>query len=1327
VKLIKAAIFLWVLIAATGGPSHAQGSAPVQYLYDDVGRLIKVVDPSGNVATYNYDAVGNLLSITRSTVPANNGLAILSFAPQQGLAAQMVTIQGQGFSSTPGSNSVQFNGTAATVSASTPTTLTVSVPVSAVSGPISVSVAGNSATSDSSFTVLTLTSIAVAPLSVSITPAGRQQFSAAGTFGNGTTRDVTASVVWNSSNALLATISNSAGSQGVATGVSGGTVTITATSGAVSSSAALTVLPFASISISPVNPLIPQGGTVQFSATGNGPSGNSTNVTTTATWSSSAVSMATISNAAGNQGLATGVTPGPANICASSQGVSGCTSATVVPVLVSMVITPANGSLPKGEKQPLSATGTFSDGSIQDVTSTASWSSSNPLAAIVSNLSGAKGLVTALDLATTTISAVSAQISASTNLTVTAPVPVSVTVTPAVAAISQGGAAQFSAATTLSDGTAGPAATATATWASSDPTVATISNAAGSQGLATGVGPGAVTISATLGTLTGSASLVATSTTGSVFSRFAYVANSGDATISIYTANPATGQLRTNGYVAEVPGASPGALALDPAGKFLFVANSGSATVSVYAVNQTNGTLTQVTGSPFATGLGPSSVVVDPTGNFVYVVNSGDFPGDVSAFAYDPTSGVLTAVAGQPFPAGNGSSTAAIDPKGQFLYVTNSTDGTISAYTIGPTTGVLTAVVGQPFAAGTQPTGVTIDPSGNFVIVANGQAGGGGGSSQLRSPGFGGTDYWSAAGGSASRGGASSAATTATQGFSAAAWSGHVSSSANPQGRFVLASYRSEEPVTPDPTRAVVGMARPSLAIPQAGTQVGPGPGVSVLSIDPISGALTPIVGSPFAAGGAQAIVSVVVDPTGKFVYGNAIAGGVSAFTLDSSVGTLTLLAGSPYSTNFAPTSLAVDPSGLFVYVTDRRSNEITAFGISPGAGALVSLGSLPARPGTSSIVMSSGTAPVKYVPQSAYVANSGGVALSGNTAGSNNIVGFLIDPGAGGLTGVIGSPFTDGLFPAFVTTDLLGRFLAVVNTCSDSGCAAMAGSMSVFDIDPNLGTLAVAPGSPFLSGPGAVGGTIDPSGRFVYVLNSKNESISGYAISGSSGSLTPIPGSPFVIAGVFGTPAAMTIDPTGQFLYVATGCPNDSCNAGTISVFRIDPSTGNLTSQFPPQSFGVSPSSLVIEPRGEFLYVTDSVSANVIAISLVDATFGLSEITVSPFAAGSAPSSVAVEPTGKFLYVANFASNNVSAYTIDSGGSGLLTPIPGSPFVAGANPVSVTTDVSGRFVYVANEGDNTVSVFTIDPVSGALTPAAGSPFPAGTVPISVTTTGRIQ
>jgi YD repeat-containing protein len=79
-------------------PALAQGNSPVQYAYDDLGRLTKVVDQNGNTATYHYDAVGNLLSIPRTTLPANNGLDIVSFSPQQGYTGfTSVTIHGQGF------------------------------------------------------------------------------------------------------------------------------------------------------------------------------------------------------------------------------------------------------------------------------------------------------------------------------------------------------------------------------------------------------------------------------------------------------------------------------------------------------------------------------------------------------------------------------------------------------------------------------------------------------------------------------------------------------------------------------------------------------------------------------------------------------------------------------------------------------------------------------------------------------------------------------------------------------------------------------------------------------------------------------------------------------------------------------------------------------------------------------------------------------------------------------------------------------------------------------------------------------------------------------
>lgn len=124
-----------------------------QYFYDDLGQLTKVIDSTGTVIEYVYDPVGNILQIKRSSI-APGTLAIFNFTPQRGGPGQTVTIQGQAFDPAPANDTVQFNGTAATVLSASPTTLTVIVPGQATTGPISVTVAGQTATSTVNFTVL---------------------------------------------------------------------------------------------------------------------------------------------------------------------------------------------------------------------------------------------------------------------------------------------------------------------------------------------------------------------------------------------------------------------------------------------------------------------------------------------------------------------------------------------------------------------------------------------------------------------------------------------------------------------------------------------------------------------------------------------------------------------------------------------------------------------------------------------------------------------------------------------------------------------------------------------------------------------------------------------------------------------------------------------------------------------------------------------------------------------------------------------------------------------------------------------------------------------
>src|SRR5581483_4707460 len=130
---------------------QSQGNAAINYVYDQLGRLVGVTDLAGDTATYKYDAVGNILSITRGSSAQTS---IISFLPSTGSVGTTVTINGTGFSTTLSQNSIQFsNNVSAVVTSATPTQLVTSVPTGVVTGPITVSTPGGTATTTNSFAV----------------------------------------------------------------------------------------------------------------------------------------------------------------------------------------------------------------------------------------------------------------------------------------------------------------------------------------------------------------------------------------------------------------------------------------------------------------------------------------------------------------------------------------------------------------------------------------------------------------------------------------------------------------------------------------------------------------------------------------------------------------------------------------------------------------------------------------------------------------------------------------------------------------------------------------------------------------------------------------------------------------------------------------------------------------------------------------------------------------------------------------------------------------------------------------------------------------------
>ena len=156
-------------------------------------------------------------------------------------------------------------------------------------------------------------------------------FSAVGTYTDGTKRDVTGEVVWSSSSDAVAAISNTPGSAGIATAVEMGDVSITASDPAagVSSSVDVTVIPaeVVSLAVSPTDPTILIGNTVQLQADGTLTDETLADLTSSVTWSSSDEAIATVSQS----GVVTAIAIGIATVTARDP-VSGETASTSVEV-----------------------------------------------------------------------------------------------------------------------------------------------------------------------------------------------------------------------------------------------------------------------------------------------------------------------------------------------------------------------------------------------------------------------------------------------------------------------------------------------------------------------------------------------------------------------------------------------------------------------------------------------------------------------------------------------------------------------------------------------------------------------------------------------------------------------------------------------------------------------------------------------------------------------------------------------------------------------------------------------------------------------------------
>lgn len=171
------------------------------------------------------------------------------------------------------------------------------------------------------------------------------------------------------------------------------------------------------------------------------------------------------------------------------------------PKLDHLSIRNPTGPIPLGTTAQLVGVATFSDGVDHYLQTDFLWTSDNPSVAAVGASLGEQGLVTGRSKGTTNIRIAMAGLNAALPVQIVDPVLKLMALRPIQATLKVGGTQQFTAERFYTDGTT-EERTATASWSSSDPAIATVSG-----GLATAVAPGTVAITATADQITARATL----------------------------------------------------------------------------------------------------------------------------------------------------------------------------------------------------------------------------------------------------------------------------------------------------------------------------------------------------------------------------------------------------------------------------------------------------------------------------------------------------------------------------------------------------------------------------------------------------------------------------------------------------------------------------------------------------------------------------------------------------------------------------------------------------------------------------------------------------
>jgi 6-phosphogluconolactonase (cycloisomerase 2 family) len=321
-------------------------------------------------------------------------------------------------------------------------------------------------------------------------------------------------------------------------------------------------------------------------------------------------------------------------------------------------------------------------------------------------------------------------------------------------------------------------------------------------------------------------------------------------------------------------------------------------------------------------------------------------------------------------------------PDKTFVYAASQSDNTIDAYELKSSSGALEAVSGSPFAGGSGPDALAATPDGNFLFATN-----------LKD---------------------------------------NTVSSFEIDSKDGSLSLASTAGTLLSPGTVVVSSDGAYLYIGSRGTAAYEG-----FSIDPKTGALTPIAGFTASSGGTP--IAALVDPRGEFLFSlQDDAANIAGFSIQGD-GTL-VSTGNTVATGSSPRALAFEPNGKYLYATSLGDSVVTGYFLDVSTGDLSILATSP---------FSTDTQPFGIA-----ITPSGSYLYASFVTGINM---FARNASNGALIALDTSPFEALGRPGKLAIDPSGNVLIVCDPTDDI--------IRMYMIDSDNGTLTKADDSPETAG----------------------------------------------------------------------------------------------------------------------------------------------------------------------------------------------------------------------------------------------------------------------